>query len=290
MAKEEFYERFPQQHPDSPPIFRFTESAARAAAELYQYRRWQERPLGQVRTFEAQREVAARIVQQAQTRGGGWLPQEDAFALVEAYGIPVAPVVRVTNAVQAAAASERLGFPVVLKVEDRRILHKSDVEGVALGLDSAEEVGRALETMRRKIREAESITDVEAFVLQKQVPSGREVILGMTLDPLFGPLLAFGSGGRHVEVFRDIAFRVLPLTDVDVNEMVRSIKGYPLLRGFRGESPVDIDMAEEAVMRLAQLVADFDCIEELDLNPFILAPRRQDCAVVDARIRIAPPV
>ncbi len=290
MAKEEFYEHFPRQHPESPPIFRFTESATRAAAELYNYRRWQERALGQVRSFEVQRDVAARAIEETQARGGGWMPQEDAFALVEAYGIPVAPVVRVANAAEAATAAERLGYPVVLKVEDRRIVHKSDVEGVALGLDSAEEVGRALDNMRKRIRSTEGITDVEAFVIQKQISSGREVILGMTLDPLFGPLLAFGSGGRYVEVFRDISFRVLPLTDVDVNEMVRSIKGFPLLRGFRGESPVDIDVAEESIQRLAQLVADFDCIEELDLNPFILAPRRQDCAVVDARIKLAPPV
>jgi acetate---CoA ligase (ADP-forming) len=289
MAKEEFYEHFPRQHPESPPIFRFTESASRAAVELYQYHRWQERPLGQVRTFEVQRDAAARVIQQTLARGGGWMTQEEAFALVEAYGIPVARVLRVTSAVEAAAAAERLGYPLVLKVEDRRIVHKSDVDGVALGLGSAEEVGLALETMRTRLRDAEGIADVEAFVLQQQIASGREVILGMTLDPLFGPLLAFGSGGRYVEVFRDIAFRVLPLTDVDVHDMVRSIKGFPLLRGFRGESPVDIDVAEESVMRLAQLVADFDCIEELDLNPFILAPRRQDCAVVDARIKLIPP-
>jgi acetyltransferase len=289
MAKEEFYEHFPRKHPDSPPIFRFTESASRAAAELYNHRRWQERPPGQVRTFEVQRELAARLVQQTQARGGGWMSQEDAFALVAAYGIPVAPVVRVKNAVEAATAAERLGYPIVLKAADPRIVHKSDVEGVAIGLESAEEVGRALETMRERIRSLASIDEVEAFVVQRQAVSGREVILGVTIDPLFGPLIMFGSGGRYVEVFRDIVFRVLPLTDVDAHDMVRAIKGFPLLRGFRGESPVDIEMAEEALLRLAQLVSDFDSIEELDLNPFILAPSRQDCSVVDVRVKLGPP-
>jgi acetyltransferase len=217
------------------------------------------------------------------------MPQEQAFALIEAYGIPVAPVIRVTNAVEAGTAAERLGYPVVLKVEDARIVHKSDVEGVALGLQTAEHVGRALETMRDRVRSRQGIDDIEAFVLQKQVVSGREVILGMTLDPVFGPLVMFGSGGRTVEVFKDIVFRVLPLSDVDARDMVRSIKGFPLLRGFRGDSPVDIDMAEEAVLRLAQLISDFDVIEELDINPFLLAPRRQDCMAVDVRIKLAAP-
>jgi acetyl coenzyme A synthetase (ADP forming)-like protein len=289
MAKEEFYEHFPRRHPDAPPLYRFTESAAHAASELYHHQRWRERPIGQVRTFQVQHDVAARLVEQAQARGGGFMTQEEAFALVEAYGIPVAPVVRVANAVEAAVASERLGYPVVLKVEDTRIVHKSDVEGVATGLQSAEDVSRALETMRSRVHALRGISDIEAFVVQNQVVSGREVILGMTLDPLFGPLVMFGSGGRAVEVFKDIVFRVLPLTDVDAHDMVREIKGFPLLRGFRGEAPVDIDVAEEAVLRLAQLVSDFDCIEEMDLNPFLLAPQRQNCRAVDVRIKLAAP-
>jgi acetyltransferase len=288
MAKEEFYESIPRRHAGAPPIYRYTESAARAAAELDRYRRWQERPSGQVRTFDVHRDVAAHVVQQCLARGGGWLPQEDAFALLAAYGIPAAPVLRVATAVEAATAAERLGYPVVLKVDDPRIVHKSDVDGVALDLETAEDVERAVATMRAAVSRGLGFADVEGFIVQRQAPAGREVILGMTLDPLFGPLVAFGSGGRAVEVFQDVVYRVLPLTDADAHDMVRAIKGYPLLRGYRGESPVDLDLAEESLLRLAQLVSDFDCIEDLDLNPFILAPRRQDCLVVDARVRIAP--
>ena len=129
--------------------------------------------------------------------------------------------------------------------------------------------------------------ELHSFVVQRQAAAGREVILGMAQDPLFGPLLMFGSGGRHVEVFQDIAFRVLPLTDVDAHEMVASIKGYQLLTGFRGEPAVDLVMAEEMVLRLAQLVSDFDCIQEMDINPFILASHRANCMAVDVRIRLA---
>jgi acetyltransferase len=289
MAKEEFYESVPSRHPEAPPIYRYTESATRAAAELHHYARWRDRPMGQVRTFDMQRDAAVPLVESALARGGGWMPQEEAFALLEAYGIPVAPVVRVATAVEAATAAERLGYPVVLKVDDSRIVHKSDIDGVAMNLVSAEEVTRAVETMRASICSALKFDDVEGFVVQTQAVSGREVILGVTQDPLFGPLLAFGSGGRAVEVFQDLVFRVLPLTDVDAHEMVRGIKGYPLLRGFRGESPVDLDFAEEVLLRLAQLVSDFDCIEEMDVNPFLLAPQRAHCVAVDVRIRISVP-
>ena len=288
MAKEEFYETFPRRHPASPPIYRFPESAARAAAALYRYHRWQRRPAGEVRTFDVDHERAVRIVQEQQQRGGGAMSQEQAFALLHAYGIPVAAVHRVHTLQEAMAAAHGMRYPVVLKAGDTRIVHKSDVGGVALDLRNADDLERAYHTMRDRIRQAHGFEN-DIFIVQRQAPAGREVILGMTQDPLFGPLLMFGSGGRHVEVFKDIAFRVLPLTDVDAHEMVSSIKGYPLLTGFRGEPGVDVAFAEEMVLRLAQLVSDFDCIQEMDVNPFILVPQRADCMAVDVRIRIGTP-
>ena len=286
MAKEEFYETFPRLHPESPPLYRFPESAARAAAALHRYHRWQRRPAGVVRTFAVDRDQAARLTLGSLARGGGQMAQEDAFALLHAYGIPVATVQRVHDARAAVAAARTLGTPVVLKVADARIVHKSDAGGVALNLRSAEEIERAFLTMNERVRETHGF-DAEGFVVQRQAPAGREVILGMAQDPLFGSLLMFGSGGRHVEVFKDIVFRVLPLTDVDAQEMIASIKGYPLLAGFRGEAPVDLSFTEELVLRLAQLVSDFDCIQEMDINPCILAPQRSDCVAVDVRIRLA---
>jgi acetyltransferase len=286
MAKEEFYETFPRRHPDSPPLYRFPESAARSAAALYRYRRWQQRPAGEVRTFDVDREAVLRLLEAHRARGGGQMSQEDAFAVLQAYGIPVAPVRRVQDAGAARQTADEFGYPVVLKAADARIVHKSDVGGVALNLRNAAELEEAMHSMRERIRQADG-SEVESFVVQRQATAGREVILGMAQDPLFGPLLMFGSGGRHVEVFQDIAFRVLPLTDVDAHEMVASIKGYRLLTGFRGEAAVDVHLAEEMILRLAQLVSDFDYIQEMDINPFILAPQRAHCMAVDVRIRLA---
>jgi acetyltransferase len=288
MAKEEFYETFPKRHPDCPPLYRFPESAARAAASLYRYRRWQQRPVGEVRAFEVDRDAALELTQSQLSKGGGPMSQEDAFALLRAYGVPVASVSRVADAEEAVAAAERIGYPVVLKASDARIEHKSDVGGVALDLRSGSDVKSALHVMRDGIRKTRGL-EVEAFVVQRQAPPGREVILGMAQDPLFGPLLMFGSGGRYVEVFKDIAFRVLPLTDVDAHEMIESIKGYKLLTGFRGEPAVDLVSAEEMILRVAQLVSDFDCIREMDINPFLLTAQRADCMAVDVRIRLGDP-
>jgi acyl-CoA synthetase (NDP forming) len=214
------------------------------------------------------------------------MSQEDAFAVLQAYGIPIAPVARVHDAAEAVREAARLGWPVVLKAADARIVHKSDVGGVALDLCTPGDVERALAGMRDSIRRGAGL-EVEAFVVQRQAPPGREVILGVTHDPLFGPLVMFGSGGRYVEVFRDVTHRVLPLTDVDAHEMIRATKGYALLSGFRGEPPVDLVTAEEMILRVAQLVSDFDCVQEMDVNPFLLAPQRADCMAVDVRIRVA---
>jgi len=288
MAKEEFYEHFPRLHPESPPLYRFPESAARAAAALYRYHRWKQRPAGEVRTYEVDHARAVQLTQACLGRGGGPMSQEDAFALLHSYGIPVASVRRVHAAHEAVAAAQVLGYPVVLKTADPRIVHKSDAGGVALDLRNAEAVEHAVHAMSESIRRAHGFIN-DDYVVQRQAPAGREVILGMAQDPLFGPLLMFGSGGRHVEVFKDIVFRVLPLTDVDAHEMVTSIKGYPLLTGFRGEPAVDVTLAEEMVLRLAQLVSDFDCIQEMDINPFILVPRRADCMAVDVRIQLSAP-
>ena len=130
------------------------------------------------------------------------------------------------------------------------------------------------------------LEQVDGFMVQEMARPGKEVILGMSLDPKFGPLLMFGMGGKYVEIVRDVSFRVLPLTDVDAQEMVREIQSYPLLEGVRGDVRVDIEFIVESVQRLAQLAADTDLIEELDMNPVIVRPQRQECRVVDARIRV----
>jgi acyl-CoA synthetase (NDP forming) len=144
--------------------------------------------------------------------------------------------------------------------------------------------------MEESLRRAGVFADAGGFLVQEMVPTGdgapKEVILGMTDDPRFGPLIMFGIGGRYVEILRDVAFRVLPMTDIDAREMVRSIRSYPLLEGVRGEARIDIEYLEELILRLAQLVRDVHGIAELDFNPVIVTNDRKRCRVVDARVRV----
>jgi acyl-CoA synthetase (NDP forming) len=179
------------------------------------------------------------------------------------------------------------GCPCVLKVTGEKIVHKSDVGGVIIGIKDEKELLAARAQMEKRLREAGVWDNVEGFFVQEMAAPGKEVILGVTEDPTFGPLIMFGMGGRYVEIVRDVAFRVMPVTDVDAHDMVRSIKSFPLLEGVRGEERVDIEFVEESVQRLAQLVEAVDGIAELDMNPVIVTTDREGCRVVDARIRVA---
>jgi acetyltransferase len=190
----------------------------------------------------------------------------------------------VSSAAAAIAAAQEVGYPVVLKVASERISHKTDVGGVKVDLRNADEVGAAYRELVGRLRRQDPHLRV---TVQKLVPGGREVILGMTRDPQFGPLLMFGLGGVFVEVMRDVAVRIHPLTDAAARGMIRQIRGFPLLAGARGEKAVDLRFLEEMLLRLSQLVADLeDDLSELDLNPFIVTADAGDSFVVDARITL----
>ena len=168
----------------------------------------------------------------------------------------------------------------------REIIHKSDIGGVVTDIRDADALERAFTGMQEKLAGAGVADKVEGYMVQEMAQEGKEVILGMTTDPKFGPVLMFGMGGKYVEIIKDIAFRVMPVTDIDARDMVRSIKSYPLLEGVRGEKRVDIEFIEESIQRLAQMVSDLPELLELDLNPVMVTPDRAACRVVDARIRV----
>jgi len=168
------------------------------------------------------------------------------------------------------------------------------VGGVIVGIDTPEALESARATMETSLQNAGVYKDATGFLVQEMVtePQGnsesrQEVILGVAHDPKFGPLVMFGMGGRYVEILRDVVFRVLPMTDLDAREMVRSIRAFPLLEGVRGEKRVDIEFIEELILRLAQLVREVDGIAELDFNPVIVSSNHALCRVVDARVRVA---
>ena len=274
------------------PGYRFPESAVRALAALHRQRRWQERPPGEVRTFEVDRETVRGIIDGARGEGREKLSETEVMGVLEAYGIPVAPYRVARSEHEALAAAEEIGFPVVLKILSPKIIHKSDVGGVIVGVEDADELRRAYAriTTDAPSRAGVGAADVEGVLVQKMVSGGKETIVGVHTDPQFGPLLMFGLGGIYVEALGDVVFGVQPVTDVDAREMVHSIRGIKLLQGVRGEPASDLAAVEEVIQRVSQLVGDHDTIREMDINPWLAFA---DGGVsVDGRIsiRIAPPV
>ncbi|HEX5131035.1 MAG TPA: acetate--CoA ligase family protein, partial [Candidatus Krumholzibacteria bacterium] len=289
MAEESYYVQIPRAVPNAVPIYRFPEDAVKVAEHMNRYRLWRERPAGVERKFEVDRERAQTIIDARREAGGGYLEPGDAKAVLEAYGFPVCRQAVVPVAGDMAAGARDLAFPVVLKVVGEAIVHKSDVGGVIVGIEDAAMLAEARAAMEDSLRKAGVWEKASGFLVQEMAGGGssaKELILGLAEDPKFGPLLMFGMGGRYVEILRDVAFRVLPVTDIDARDMVRGIRSFPLLEGVRGESRVDIELVEEMILRLAQLTDELKGISELDMNPVIVTEERSGCRVVDVRIRV----
>ncbi len=267
------------------PAYIFPESAARALAAMVRYSRWVRRPVGTVVEYEMHDDVIARIIAaQRSAGGGGYLSTDDARTVLRAAGIPVVESRLATSAEEAVAAATTLGLPVVLKVVSPDIVHKTDVGGVELDLRTTDDVRAAFDRIMQRVRSSAPDAVIEGVLVEQYVRGGRETIIGMSLDPGFGPVLMFGLGGIHVEALRDVVFRVHPLTDLDAREMTHQIRGVRLLDGIRGEPPADREMLAETIQRVSQLVGRHPEIVELDINPFVVF--ESGGTAVDARIRI----
>ncbi len=266
------------------PVYRFPEEAAAGMTALVRYRELRDRPQGKTVRFRVKRAAAAKVIAGARAAGRDELTPREVWRLLRAYGFPLAPSRAAFTAPDAIAAAQDLGYPVVIKALSEKISHKTDVGGVRVDLRNADEVGQAFRDITARVRRQ----DPEAGVtVQKLVPGGREVILGMARDAQFGPLIMFGLGGIFVEVMRDVSVRIHPLTDVGARLMIERLKGYPILAGHRGEKPVALGLLEQSLLRLSQLVADFEAeLRELDLNPFIVTDDPERSFVVDARISL----
>jgi acyl-CoA synthetase (NDP forming) len=269
---------------DRLPLFAFPESAVRAISRAARHVEWRVRPRGKMPVLPSLDAASARSRLESELAahpGGVWLDPAATAELLRCYGIGRARAELVTSPADACAAAERIGFPVVLKAVAPGLVHKSEVGGVALGLADRVSVREAWSRMKRRIGAA-----MQSGLVQEQVATGVETIVGVVQDASFGPLVMFGLGGVATEVLGDRAFRILPLTDLDARDLVRAIRGAPLLLGYRGARPVDVAGLEALLLRVARMAEDLPEIWELDLNPVCATPER--IVVVDARIRVAP--
>ena len=222
------------------------------------------------------------LVENALREGRARLLEHEAMMLLEAYGVPVPPYRFAPGPEEAAKAAQEIGFPVVVKVVSPEVIHKSDVGGVALGLESPEEVEKAAREMLEKIPRLVRGARVLGFLVQRMAPPGAvEVVVGGVRDPVFGPAVMFGLGGIFVELFQDVSFRVAPFTRGDAEEMMQEVKAYKLLKGYRGKPPRDLDALADIIMALQRIMLDIPEIREADLNPVMSYPK--GALVVDAR-------
>ncbi len=270
------------------PEYRFPEDAASALGALHRRARWlataEQPPLQPAGKNAAA--AARRMLDADTTPAGAWLPPKTVRALLTAYGIPTPQEAVAHSAPEAAAAAEAMGFPVALKVVSPDIAHKSDAGGVTLGLESAGAVAAAYDEMMARLQAAFPQARLAGALVQQMAPEGQEVIVGAVRDPLFGPLVMFGSGGVEVEGLGDVAFALAPLTAADREHLLESTWAGRKLAGFRNLPPADRPAVEEVLARLAQLAADFPALAEIEINPLRVLPEGRGALALDVRARL----
>jgi acyl-CoA synthetase (NDP forming) len=224
----------------------------------------------------------AAIIDRARTQGRKILTEVESKQLLEEAGIPIVRARLATSRDAAVQAARDIGFPVVLKVVSPQITHKSDVGGVKLDLKSAEEVAAAFDEIMAAARGAAPDATIDGVSVQQMARPGIEVIVGVSTDPQFGPVIMFGLGGILVEVLKDVSFRIIPIVSRDARQMIHEIKGFPLLEGYRGQDPADLAALESLLLRVSAFVEQQPEVSELDLNPVFAY--KDGALAVDARI------
>jgi acetate---CoA ligase (ADP-forming) len=273
----------------SVPVYTFPESAVVALGAAARYGTWKGAPTGSIVELPVDRDVARRVLVAyqdgpAEGQSDRWLRQEDVVTLLNSAGIEVLAAKTARSEKEAEDAAKSIGAPLAIKVLEPAVLHKSDVGGVILNVPPTE-ASKAYHQLSTQLAAHQiGLTAVSVMPMAKP---GVEVLAGITHDPVFGPLVAFGSGGYLVELLDDVAFRVLPLTDRDASEMIRSTRAYRLLKGYRGSPEADIEAVERLLLQLGALAETIPQIEEVDLNPVIVHPKGEGITLIDARIRLA---
>jgi len=275
-------------HQETIPTYGLPELPARVLGKIAGYVQWRDRPLGMVPDFD-DLDIPAinRICRDTlAARGAGWLTVMETRAVLSAMAIPLPPGGLASSSEEAATLAAEIGFPVAVKLASHTLVHKTELGGVHLNLMSKADVRRAYDDIAARLAQDQTLDAMQGVLVQPMITGGVEVMAGMVQDASFGPLIGFGLGGIHVEILGDVRFRITPLTELDAADLIRSIKGYRLLQGYRGHPPGDVDAIQELLLRLSRLVEEVPEIVELDLNPIMALPPGQGCRIVDARIRV----
>ncbi len=269
------------------PHYSSPERAVTALKGMSAYANWKERPPRMVTRFRVNRRRVERILSRRQRTGRLQLGEVKGKDVLGAYGFHVPEGGLASSAEEAREIAERIGFPVAMKIVSPDIVHKSDLGGVFLNVANSEAADDSYELMNLKIRKKLPEARIEGVYIEKMISKGLEVIIGMTRDPQFGPMLMFGLGGIFVEVMKDVTFHLAPITEQEAIQMLKSTKSYAMLEGRRGQEGVDLAAIASGLQRISQLTTDFPQILELDINPFIVGDFGSEPIVADVRMTLA---
>lgn len=269
------------------PHYATPERAVEALAMLAEYNRWLNRPRRVIKRFAVNTVKVDRVLGLSRKRGQTDIGEQESKSILSAYGFAIPRHLSARTADEAVAAASTIGYPVVMKIISPDIIHKSDAGGVKVGLTGPAQVKDAFELMMMRIHEKEPGARLQGVLIQEMISEGREIIIGMTRDPQFGPMLMFGLGGIYVEVLRDVSFQLAPISADEALEMLVGTKTYKLLKGVRGEKSVDMQLVAECIQRISQLSMDFQHIMEMDINPLKVSAEKARAVAVDARIRVS---
>ncbi|MFA4839740.1 MAG: acetate--CoA ligase family protein [Candidatus Neomarinimicrobiota bacterium] len=269
------------------PHYFLPESMAVAFSTTYNFSRIaNHRAFDPIDLENTARDKANRILDEAVSTGQKYLTENEATQILDIYGLPVVESALAQSAEEAATLAVRFGFPAVMKVMSKDVVHKFDIGGVVLNIQTEQEARNAYTTIVENVRQKLPFVKIDGVLVRKMIPSGEESILGAKRDASFGSVVMFGLGGIFVEVFKDVAFRIPPIGESTAKSMIESIKGYPLLSGARGNNPKDIAGIVRCIRRLSQLVIDCPQIRELDINPLIVLDEGKGVFVADAKIML----
>jgi 4-hydroxybutyryl-CoA synthetase (ADP-forming) len=253
---------------------------------MYRFSKWLNVKDEIIKSFSVNKDKVKDILSDVKKQGRSNLLEDEGYEVLKAYGFPVPKSILVNDENDAINAANNIGYPLVMKISSKDVIHKSDSGGVKVGLKNENEVKDAFNLILSNIKKRHPNADVNGILVQEMITNSREIILGAKQDKLFGPLLLFGLGGIYVEVLKDVVFRLAPISESDARNMVESIKTIGLLKGARGEKPSDIASVIDCLLRLSQLVNDFPEIEEFDINPLLVLEEGKGSRVVDVRIGI----
>ena len=266
------------------PYYTYAEGSIRALNAMLTFTNWVKNPPGKITKFTVKKDKVKKILDTAKKEKRTALLEEEGQEILRAYGFPLPASKLAKTKKDAVSAAKKIGFPVVLKIASPQIIHKSDAGGVKVNLQNAKDVENAFDTIIKNAKKYNKKADIKGVLVVEMVKGGKEMIIGSKLEPGMGPVVMLGMGGIYVEVLKDVTFKLAPMTNIEADDMISSIKTKKILEGVRGEKPSDVKKLSECIQRLSQLVSDFNEIKELDMNPVLVMEKNKGCKVLDVRI------